>query len=57
MAIRLTADCIKICLPLVSCQSQDEELDFAGFIEPDDETDVTLTIDGFLLWINLSPGL
>lgn len=40
-----------------------EDLDFSGFIPSDDETDVLLTIekdsrlDGFLLWLNLSPGL
>ena len=57
--------CIKNLPPscLLSEPKTFEELDFAGFIEPDDETDATLTIekdarlDGFLLWINLSPGL
>jgi amino acid adenylation domain-containing protein len=56
--------CIKNLPPscLLSQPGTLEELDFAGFIEPDDETEATLTIekdsrlDGFLLWINLSPG-
>ena len=57
--------CIKN-LPLSCLLSQPEtfeELDLTSFIEPDNENDVTLTIekdsrlDGFLLWVNLSPGL
>ena len=40
-----------------------EELDFSGFVQADDETSVVLVIekdsrlDGFLLWLNLSPGI
>ena len=57
--------CIKNLPPscLLSQPNTFEELDFTSFLEPDNETDATLTIekdsrlDGFLLWINLSPGL
>ena len=66
MGIRSICGCCIKNLPpscLLSQPKTFEELDFTGFIEPDDETDATLTIekdsrlDGFLLWINLSPGL
>jgi amino acid adenylation domain-containing protein len=48
---------------LLSSPGTFEELDFNGYISPDDETHVFLTIDkdsrldGFLLWLTLSPGL
>jgi amino acid adenylation domain-containing protein len=56
--------CIKNFPPpsLLSKAQTFEDLDFTDFIQPDYETEVTLTIekdsrlDGFLLWLNLSPG-
>lgn len=57
--------CIKNLPPscLLSQPKTFEELDFTSFINADDETDVTLTIekdarlDGFLLWMNLCTGV
>jgi len=59
---------VRLCLKnfptsnLISDVETFEDLDFAGYVEPEYEREVTLTItessrlDGFLLWLNLDTG-